>query len=381
MKEIVIFALKGPAIGTMSGGSEAYLKELAQAISEMNCHVTVLAGKDKGEEELPNLEKISLNLEIRRFNSPLGFLPFVIFPIHKYYKKNIRSYNPELIEYQTVVPLFSNIYKEMKSLIILHLTGKDYIRKQGRIKGLIGYFLESKLMPLLYKKKSLLTISAHTKRQLVDIGFEEGQISVIPPVIETMVNESDYDIETKRSNIISYIGRYTGRGGNKRIDDVIDIFPEILKVVPDARLIIGGYMKNENELHQLVKKLNIEQNVEIRGFVDDDEKKEILSKSKVFASPSNQEGFGITYVEANSLGTPVVGYEINGLDTVPSYAGIMVPQNNKKKLAESILYLLTDDLSWKDYSNGALKNAARFDLKTVTKELQNYIRNVIGGIQ
>lgn len=379
MEKIVIFALKGPAFGEISGGSEIYLKEMAQAISKMDYHVTVLAGKDKGEESLPNLEKISSNLEIRRFNSPLGFLPFVIFPIHKYYKKNLRSYKPKLIEFQTVIPLFANLYKEMKSLVILHLTGKDYVRKQGKFKGFIGYFLESKLMPFLYKNKSLLTISTHTKNQLVNIGFNEGQISVIPPVIESMVNESNHVIKKNRSNIISYIGRYTGRSGNKRIDHVISVFPEVLKIVPDARLIIGGYMRNEQELHQQIKKLDIEKNVEIKGFIDDKEKRKILSESKVFASPSNQEGFGITYVEANSLGTPVVGYEIDGLDTVPSYAGIMVPQNSKEKLTESILYLLTNETRWKEYSNGALKNAARFDLDAVTKELQNYIRKVTGG--
>ncbi|BBM16964.1 LPS biosynthesis rfbu related protein [Enterococcus avium] len=355
------------------------MKEMAQAISETDYHVTVLAGKDKGEDELPDLESPSPNLEIRRFKSPFGFLPFVVFKIHKYYKKELSFFKPEVIEYQTVVPLFASIYKEMKGVVILHLTGKDYIRKQGKVKGTIGYLLESKLMPFLYKKKAVLTISKHTKKQLVAIGFKEHQISVIPPVIDTMINKSNHEIVTHRSNIVSYIGRYTGRGGNKRIDDVIDVFPDILKIVPDARLIIGGSMKNENELHQLINRLGIEQSVDIKGFIDDEEKKEILSQSKVFASPSNQEGFGITYVEANSFGTPVVGYEIDGLDTVPDYAGIMVPQNNKEKLAESIVSLLTDDSRWKMYSCGALRNASRFDLETVTKELQTYIRRIIGG--
>lgn len=380
MKEIVIFALKGPAFGTMSGGSEVYLKEMAQAISKMdNYKVTILAGKDKDEENFPDLEIVSSTLEIRRFKSPLGFLPLVIFPIHRYYKKNLKRYKPSLIEYQTVMPLFTIIYRQMKGLVVLHLTGKDYIRKQGKIKGTVGFFLETKLMPVLYKNKELLTISTHTKKQLIAIGFKEKKIEVIPPVIETMVNELRNGGCEQRSNIISYIGRYTGRGGNKRIDDVIEVFPKILKLVPDAQLIVGGSMKKEDELRQLVKKLNIEESVEIKGFINDDEKMELLSKSKVFASPSNQEGFGITYVEANSLGTPVVGYEIEGLDTVPNYAGIMVPQNNKEKLAESILSLLMDKEMWESYSLGALRNAARFNLNTVTNDLQAYIRKIIGG--
>lgn len=376
MKEIVIFALKGPAFGTMSGGSEVYLAEIAHAISEMDYKVTVLAGKDKDEESLPDLEVLSEKLVIRRFKSPLGFLPFVVFPIHKYYKDNLKHLKPKIIEYQTVVPLFTNKYKEMKGLVVLHLTGKDYIRKQGKIKGGIGYFLETKIMPHLYKNKNILTISTHTKKQLVNIGFNNNKISVIPPVIDSMTE--DYKVIPKRSNIVSYIGRYTGRGGNKRIDDVIEIFPDVLKKVPDAQLIIGGSMKNEEELRQLVKNLNLEDNVKIKGFVDAQTKREILSETKVFASPSNQEGFGITYVEANSFGTPVVGYEIEELDTVPGYAGIMVPQNDKIQLAENIIYLLTNESKWREYSKGALKNAARFDKENVTNDLQIYIKKILG---
>lgn len=378
LKEIVIFALKGPASGTMSGGSEVYLTELAQAISKLGYRVTILAGKDKGEENLPNLEKVSENLVIRRFNSPFGFLPFVIFPIHNYYLKNLKSLKPAVIEYQTVIPLFTNLYKEMKSLIVLHLTGKDYIRKQGKIKGYIGYFLESKIMPFLYRKKEILTISSHTKRQLMDIGFEKENIEVIPPVVESMSVHDNYRLPMERNNIVSYIGRYTGRGGNKRVDDVIEIFPEILKKVPDAKLIIGGSMKNEEELRKLIEKLELENSIEILGFIDEYEKGKILSESKVFASPSNQEGFGITYVEANKYGTPVVGYRIEDLDTVPEYAGIMVSQNDKEQLAISIVNLLTNDLKWKEYSNGALKNAARFDKKIVSRRLQDYIKNTLG---
>lgn len=375
MKRIVIFALKGPESNGVSGGIEVYEEEFAKTLEKMGMKIEIYCGRDKHEEKLPSYEQLTDNITVRRFDSPFNFLPLSMIPMHYYYLRKGKKNTDFVIENQSVLLMGVPFYKNSILTIIHHLTGKDFIRKQGKIKGSIGYIAERFIFPKLYRNQNLLTVSEHTKNEISNVGFNSNQIKVIPPIINTKGKE--YTYHSKRANIVSYIGRYTGREGNKRIDHVIEVFPQILKEIPDAKLIIAGSIKKENELKSLVQSIGIEKTVEFCGFVDEKEKAEILSSSKVLASPSYQEGFGITYIEANSFGTPIVGYEIEGLDTVSKTSGIMVKKDDKEQLAKSIISLLRDDQVWRGYSLGALENSKKYAQESIQKQLITYITSII----
>ncbi|TRW74001.1 glycosyltransferase family 4 protein [Lactococcus lactis] len=377
--KIIIFQMKGPTSQGITGGAENYSEELANILEKMGYTVEIYCSRDKGEQNLPNYEQRTEKISVRRFNSPLNFLPLSIFPMHWYYLTKGRRNSNYVIENQSVMPMFTTIYKESILTVIHHLTGKDYIRKQGKIKGSIGIILENILMPLIYRRQNILTVSQHSKESIVAVGFNKNKIKVIPPIVQKSPTNVLYS--SKRKNIISYIGRYTGRTGNKRIDDVVEIMPMILKKIPDAKLIIGGSIKRKEELTEIINKNNLQSSVEFKGFLKDDEKSDILSKSKVFASPSYQEGFGITYVEAQSYGTPVVGYEIPGLDTVPPEAGFMVEKGNKYKLASSIIELLDNNEVWESKSKGALDNASLYRSDRIKSEYQKYLEQIINSMK
>ena len=367
--------MKGPTSDGVTGGAEKYSEELANVLYKMGYEVEIYFGRDKGEKSLPSYEKRTKKITVRRFNSPLNFLPLSIFSMHWYYLTKGRKESNYLIENQWVIPMFTPIYKDSLFTIIHHLTGKDYIRKQGKIKGSIGIFLENILMPLFYKKQNILTVSEHSKESIIEVGFDKDIISVIPPIVQ--VNNTSISYSSNRKNIISYIGRYTGKMGNKRIDDIIEIMPEILKHIPDAKLIIGGSMKKKEELLEIVVQNNLQNFVEFKGFLTDMEKAQLLSQSKVFASPSYQEGFGITYIEAQGYGTPIVGYEIEGLGTVPPESGFMVKKDDKKGLASSIIQLLDNKEIWQMKSNGAIDNAALYKVDKIQNEYHDYIEKVL----
>lgn len=373
--KIIIFQMKGPTSNGVTGGAEKYSEELALILEKMGFEVEIYCGRDKGEKFLPIYEQRTDKISVRRFSSPLNFLPLSIFLMHWYYLTKGRTNSNFLIENQSVIPMFTAIYKESLFTIIHHLTGKDYIRKQGIIKGLIGIFLEDKIMPWLYRKQNILTVSEHSKDSIVAVGISKDMISIIPPIVQNVGNSVNYPV--KRKNIISYIGRYTGKLGNKRVDVIIEIMPEILKHVPDAKLIIGGSMKKKEELLEIIEKNNLQSVVEFRGFLTDDEKAQLLSQSKVFASPSYQEGFGITYIEAQGYGTPVVGYEIEGLDTVPPESGFMVPKDDERALISSIVKLLSDKELWQIKSYGALNNASLYQVDRIQKQYQDYIEKIL----
>ncbi|MDR2834223.1 MAG: glycosyltransferase family 4 protein [Streptococcaceae bacterium] len=375
-KNVVIFSLKGPSKKAVIGGAEVYIDNFAKVLAKQGMKVTILCGRDKGEDDLPDTEELAENVLLKRFKSPMNFLPLSIFKTHTYYNKELKKRTDLVIENQQVFPLFAAVYKKHICTIVYHLTGNDFIRKQGIIKGSIGIFLERGIFPLLYKKKPIITMSEHSKELLIEAGLREEKISIIPPIVDVEAI-SEEERKQPRENIISYIGRYTGRGGNKRIDHVIEVLPKIAEKVPDVKLKIAGYIRELDELKEIVFKAGVENRVEFLGLVSEEEKLEMMQVSKVFASPSYEESFGITYIEANAKGTPVVGYEISGLDTVPETAGVMVEKDDLEKLADESIELLTNDGKWNELSVGSVENGKRFTRNVIEGKIAKFMEGLL----
>jgi len=49
------------------------------------------------------------------------------------------------------------------------------------------------------------------------------------------------------------------------------------------------------------------------GWVDDEKKMELLKEAHILFVPSIREGFGLNVIEAASMGTPAIGYYVQGL--------------------------------------------------------------------
>jgi Glycosyltransferase len=78
--------------------------------------------------------------------------------------------------------------------------------------------------------------------------------------------------------------------------------------------------------------------------------------------PSIREGWGLVVTESNSMGTPVIAYDVNGLrdSVLDGRNGILVNDNTPEALAKSALELLTDKEILHRYSANALEYSRQF---------------------
>jgi glycosyltransferase involved in cell wall biosynthesis len=88
-----------------------------------------------------------------------------------------------------------------------------------------------------------------------------------------------------------------------------------------------------------------------------------MQRAWVFVNPSMMEGWGITTIEANACGTPVVASDVPGLrDSVQNpHSGFLVPHGNSQILGEKILQLLEDGALRSRMTANALKWANQYD--------------------
>ncbi|MFZ4565275.1 MAG: glycosyltransferase family 4 protein [Prochlorococcaceae cyanobacterium] len=98
----------------------------------------------------------------------------------------------------------------------------------------------------------------------------------------------------------------------KRIERLIEAMPELRRLHPELRLLIGGDGDNRPRLQELVGRLGLTGAVLLPGRLADEELADHFRLATVFALPSSKEGFGIVFLEALGCGCPVLGGNRDG---------------------------------------------------------------------
>ncbi|MBU4347890.1 glycosyltransferase family 4 protein [Patescibacteria group bacterium] len=192
--------------------------------------------------------------------------------------------------------------------------GKDYwIQYMGR-KGILGYFME-KLSSKLPDK--IIAVSEKTKNDLIkNLKVHSEKIVVIPNAID--IKRIEKIKPSKEESDIIFAGRLLSHKN-------VDVLIKAVSKLKNKRLIIIGDGPERESLEGLTKELGLEKNVIFKGFIEKHEDVlGLIKSSKVFVLPSSREGFGISVIEANACGKPVV--TVNEKDNASKYL-IKNPKN------------------------------------------------------
>ena len=115
-----------------------------------------------------------------------------------------------------------------------------------------------------------------------------------------------------------------------------------------------------DQLKSLAKSLRV--GIDFPGFVSEAEKYRVYETARVIVQPSIKEGWGLTAIEAQSCGSPVVCADSPGLREVVVHdkTGFLYEYGNIDALAARIVELLEDSPKWRQFSVAARKWASQF---------------------
>jgi glycosyltransferase involved in cell wall biosynthesis len=157
----------------------------------------------------------------------------------------------------------------------------------------------------------------------------------------------------------------------------IQAFPQVLQDCHDARLVIAGRRYDaayEQSLRDLAETLRIAERVEFQLDVTEEEKRALISRSRVLALPSRLEGFGIVALEANACGVPVVASSgVPEAAVRHEYNGLRYPFADIAALASSIVRLLKDDGLYDRLSTQSLAFAGQFGWRQVGAQFEGLL--------
>ncbi|KQM10600.1 hypothetical protein AOA81_01565 [Methanomassiliicoccales archaeon RumEn M2] len=139
----------------------------------------------------------------------------------------------------------------------------------------------------------------------------------------------------------------------------LDYLVEAMRGI-DSKLIICGRGPDLNRISKLVSRNGLEDKVEIRGWVSEEEKAGLMGSCKVFVMPSLFEAMGIAALEAISYGRPVVCTDVNGLPETVGEAARIIRPKDPKAISDAVNALLDDPAERERMGNLARARAGRF---------------------
>ena len=152
----------------------------------------------------------------------------------------------------------------------------------------------------------------------------------------------------------------------------LDYMIEAMKNV-DCRLIVCGKGPEEKNIRKKVEKLGLRDKVELRGYVSDEEKADLIDSCRMFVMPSLFESFGLAALEVMSHGKPLIYSEVNGLPETVGDGGIGVPPRDPTAISDAINRMLSDDALRKEKGAAARRQAETYTWERHIGELERIL--------
>lgn len=356
MTPIVIFTSEFPP-GPGGIGNHAY--NLARQFAKNHYLVTVITPQRKNHPH----ERFDQSQPFRvvRYPEDRSYI-LKLFTIFTTLLKEVTFRKETLIICSGSVPLiFGAVLPSIKRVVILH--GHEVLMG--------GFLFQHSVKAMLKKYDQIIAVSSFARKKALE-RLPGLKIKVINngadlKRFEQFLNSNDS--EEKEVRLVT-LGSLSPRKGQH---NVIKALPHLKEYFNDICYHMIGTPYIKEELMDLAKSLNVEDNVIFHGILCDKDVIDIFNKSNIFVMLSeNQqngdvEGFGIAIIEANYLGLPAIGSKGCGIEDaiLDGKTGRVIECNNAMEFKEAIIDILNN---YDQFSNAAKNWARQHDWNIVSEQ-------------
>jgi glycosyltransferase involved in cell wall biosynthesis len=348
----------------MAGGAETLLHCIMMRLAGKGHAVTGFTGRFAG---CPRREVVD-SVEYIRYAGR-----FMMYPLsYICYRDHVSGRYDVIIESINGVPFFTPLFAKEPVVPLIHqLTRENWYSGLAFPLAFVGYHAEDSMLAP-YRRLPSLGVSDSTKSDLERIGFTN--VSLLLECVDIKAPEGAAK-ETVPTLI--YVGRLVR---SKRVDHAIRAMKLVHDSLPRARLWIVGSGPEKERLAHLAQELGLSDSVRFFGHVDERQKADLFSRAHIFIFPGTREGWGLTVIEANRCGTPVIGYDIPGLrDSITEGVnGRLVPSGSYEAMASGSLELLRDRKALQALSISARKHSMGFTPEKSADSLIAFLEGVVG---
>jgi len=345
------------------GGSERYVERMAEGLARFGYRVEIQCAAYPGA----NPGEWRDGVRYRRRGNKFGVYPHAL--------RAIRKAGADLVvDVQNGMPFFAKLVAGCPVLVLVHHVHREqWISALGETLGRLGWWIESRLAPWLFRNCRYVTVSEITKGELADLGVDRERIAVVTNGLDTPPSHATgHDTEPTLVAVSRLVP-------HKRIEHAIDVVARLADRWPTLRLEVVGQGPWHDVLRKHAEDRGVADRVILHGWLGEREKHEILARSWVHLCPSVKEGWGIVIMEAAANGVPSVAYRAAGgvaESIVEGRTGLLAKDFDD--FTGHVDDLLTDRVKREEMGRAGVAWAAGFDWSQSINRFESLVRDVAG---
>jgi glycosyltransferase involved in cell wall biosynthesis len=284
-----------------AGGAESYTEQIAKRFVQAGSSITLFTSAYEGA---PPYDWSNDYLVIRK-GSRFG----VYLAAARHLKRHAEHYDA-VVDFQNGIPFFAPLWAPavMPVVCVIHHVHQRQFDMYFRWPmNHVGRLLEGRVSRRVYGDRPMVAVSPSTRAEMRRELRLRGPVHIVPNGVDAPQPSS---VDRSSSPSIALVTRLVP---HKQIDHLLEVVPELLRRWPDLQVTIAGTGTGHQALMEQVRQLGLEKTVTLPGRVSEQTKSDLLSQAWLTVAPSVAEGWGLTVIEANAVGTPAVAYDVPGL--------------------------------------------------------------------
>lgn len=154
------------------------------------------------------------------------------------------------------------------------------------------------IVPGQHMKDKLSSYQVHKEIRVIPTGIEIPEIDpAVRQTMRTAIGVSENDIVLLSLSRLAF---------EKNIDAIVAAFPDVLREIPNAKLILVGDGPARSHLEEMVQQYNLTNVVRFVGEVNHSVVNQYYQMADLYVNASESETQGLTYLESIVNGCPVV---------------------------------------------------------------------------
>jgi glycosyltransferase involved in cell wall biosynthesis len=228
---------------------------------------------------------------------------------------------------------------------------------------------------VLENADAVIVLTENMKREVESFGFNIKNIFIIPNGVdlEKFKNLSKKDVRrelkiNESENVALCVGTLKIIKGIKYLIEAINI---VKNKGFKMRLLLIGEGDQETELKKMAERLNLKEDVNFIGKIENKLIPRYMAASDVFVLPSLSEGLPVVILEAMASGLPIIATDVRGTEEIVknNENGFLVDPKNPDQISEKIFYLFSDTALTRKISIKNVEKAKSYSWDLITDKL------------
>ncbi len=369
--------ISGIILNRNKRGFEFYLRQLVEHLARLDGEFHIFIYTDRPLDDFSGSDKVTVRVVPNRFRT--FFWRNFSLPLEAFRDKIDIFHFPDNSVW---------LFPWKPTVVTLHDISPVLCRKQNITSRWMLVIIRLIYFFIVTNARLIVTDSKSSKRDIERyFGLPEGRVVAVPiscnPKFQSVNNNQNKDrlndIKLGEKTVL-FVGALDRRKNVVKVVQAVEIVRQRWK--KDVRLIIVGQIKRIKGLRYTRRKeilyhRNIKDFVSLLGYVDLNKLIALYNVADVYVLPSHYEGFGMTVLEAQSCGTPVILSDSNWADEISGGNCLFIDPDNEVDIAEKILLMLKNSDLANELHRKGIDHAKTFSWHTTAENMLRIYTDIV----